>query len=338
MALKHMLLIVLLSQVNLIVIINNIINDSVTIANNIIHHKFHDDLRQKAKWESYKPEENPFREWTDSEIKSMFQIKLKNYKPIFSMELELLEHGIVTNIPKSFDARQQWPNCTRPPRHQGHCGSCWAFSISSTLSDRFCILSNEQIKVELSPQDMVSCNTENNACRGGKQDVAWEFLEQTGVVTEDCFSYDSTYDKQPECPIKKRCLNSQIPYFKYKAEKGKSGHLKCPHEIQTAIMNNGPLTTGMLMAEDFMHYKSGVYKYDHGELLGGHAVKIVGWGEDNGISFWIVENSWGPEWGENGYFRIKFGENLIDSNAYTGLPDLDLNNFNFGNLRKEEIE
>ena len=54
--------------------------------------------------------------------------------------------------------------------------------------------------------------------------------------------------------------------------------------------------------------------------MGGHAVVIVGWGVENGINYWIAQNSWGPNWGENGYFRIQFGQCGFDSNAYAGVP------------------
>ena len=135
------------------------------------------------------------------------------------------------------------------------------------------------------------------------------------------------------CPLEfknSKCPNSSTPFKKYKAVKGKSGALKCPHEIQTEIIAHGSVTAGMVVAEDFMHYKGGVYKYDHGDLIGGHAVKIVGWGKDAAtkVDFWIVENSWGPEWGENGFFKIKFGENLIDSNSFFALPDLESSKIN----------
>ena len=83
-------------------------------------------------------------------------------------------------------------------------------------------------------------------------------------------------------------------------------------------MTKGPVQAMFTVYSDFLSYKSGVYQYTHGKKLGGHAVKIVGWGVENGVEYWIAQNSWGPEWGENGFFRIKFGECLFDSNGFAG--------------------
>jgi cathepsin B len=72
------------------------------------------------------------------------------------------------------------------------------------------------------------------------------------------------------------------------------------------------METGFTVYEDFMNYKSGVYKHQTGSQLGGHAVKIVGWGD----GYWIVANSWGTSWGEKGFFNIAFGNCGIDSAVY----------------------
>jgi cathepsin B len=72
------------------------------------------------------------------------------------------------------------------------------------------------------------------------------------------------------------------------------------------------METGFQVWEDFTHYKGGIYQYEYGTWLGGHAVKIIGWGVEGGINYWIVANSWGSSWGENGFFRIAFGQCGID--------------------------
>ena len=106
--------------------------------------------------------------------------------------------------------------------------------------------------------------------------------------------------------------------------------LTCPFQIKKELMENGPIQTGFNVYEDFMHYKSGVYEFTHGKKLGGHAVKIVGWGVENGKEYWIAQNSWGVEWGEMGFFRIKFGECMFDSNGFAGLAKL--NDFSWNNF------
>ena len=64
-----------------------------------------------------------------------------------------------------------------------------------------------------------------------------------------------------------------------------------------------------MVYEDFMTYSNGVYQYTTGELLGGHAVKMLGWGVDNNVPYWTCMNSWSEEWGEKGLFRIRRGVN-----------------------------
>ena len=78
--------------------------------------------------------------------------------------------------------------------------------------------------------------------------------------------------------------------------------------IKTELINNGPVHTGFTVYQDFMNYKSGIYKHVSGSSLGGHAVVIIGYGVSNGTKYWICQNSWGANWGENGFFRIKIGD------------------------------
>lgn len=70
----------------------------------------------------------------------------------------------------------------------------------------------------------------------------------------------------------------------------------------TEIYNNGPVSAAFTVYDDFLTYKSGVYHHVTGAALGGHAVKIIGWGEDAGINYWLVVNSWNEDWGDKGLF------------------------------------
>ncbi|ULT92312.1 hypothetical protein L3Y34_009819 [Caenorhabditis briggsae] len=95
--------------------------------------------------------------------------------------------------------------------------------------------------------------------------------------------------------------------------------------IQTEIMTNGPVVGVFTMYEDMYKYKSGVYRHTAGRLLGGHAIKIIGWGTQNGIPYWLIANSWGTKWGENGFFKIRGGVNEcgIENNVVAGKVDVD---------------
>jgi len=91
-------------------------------------------------------------------------------------------------------------------------------------------------------------------------------------------------------------------------------------------MTDGPVEGTMTVYSDFMNYQSGVYVYTTGQELGGHAIKMLGWGYDSAskLDYWIIANSWGADWGLNGFFWIERGVDMcgIDSGADAGLPDL----------------
>jgi len=87
------------------------------------------------------------------------------------------------------------------------------------------------------------------------------------------------------------------------------------NNIKSDLLKYGTVTAAFTVYEDFLTYKSGVYKHLTGKALGGHAVKIIGWGTDH----WIVVNSWNDSWGDKGTFRIAFGDCGIDSDCTAGL-------------------
>jgi len=93
--------------------------------------------------------------------------------------------------------------------------------------------------------------------------------------------------------------------------------------IQQAIMAGGPMEVAFSVYADFENYASGIYHHVTGDQVGGHAVKVVGWGVENDVKYWKIANSWNPYWGEKGYFRIKRGndEGGIEDSAVGSSPD-----------------
>lgn len=93
-------------------------------------------------------------------------------------------------------------------------------------------------------------------------------------------------------------------------------------QIQRAIMAGGPMEVAFTVYSDFENYDGGIYHHVTGESVGGHAVKMVGWGVEGGVKYWKIANSWNPYWAEKGYFRIKRGDNEggIEDQAIASSP------------------
>lgn len=230
--------------------------------------------------------------------------------------------AISGEIPAAFDATTHWAGLVHPIRNQQHCGSCWAFSASEVLSDRVAI-ALQRASPPLSPEDMVSCDAGDNGCHGGQLPKAWKYLEDTGIVSDTCFPYTAGNGAAPACP--NRCVNSEA-WDQSKVKASSSYAINGVKNMQKEIMTNGPIQVAFMVYRSFMSYKTGVYHKKSYEFQpeGGHAVKMVGWGTDNGVDYWKIANSWDTTWGEDGYFRIRRGEDACGMETlgppYAGLP------------------
>jgi cathepsin B len=286
-----------------------------------LNQDFADHLIQVSGWKAAVP--SKFEGMTLAEIKGRFLgaklVDLSEYEdiPVFDYE------GIESTVPANFNSSEQWPGCVHPIRDQGHCGSCWAFAASESLSDRFCIASNGSINVVLSPQYLLSCNNIlNHGCNGGTPLFSWWFITSDGLVTDSCLPYASYSGTNPiTCKSFTQC-NDGTPIKKYYGLKDSTVKLPNPTSIQANILQYGPVEAAFTVYQDFMYYSSGIYTHTSGSALGGHAVKIIGWGNENGQNYWIVANSWGTSWGLDGFFKIAFGQCGIDSGVVVGQADL----------------
>jgi len=207
-----------------------------------------------------------------------------------------------------------------PIRDQQQCGSCWAFGATEALSDRFAIASNGKVDVILSPEDLVACDSTNMGCNGGNLAFAWRYLTNTGAVTDKCFPYTSGDGSTPHC-LHGKCNAITEKYVKYQCKSGSVVEATTPAQIKSEIYANGPMEGAFTVYSDFMNYKSGVYHHVSGSLEGGHAIKILGWGHESGMDYWLCANSWGTSWGIDGFFKIKQGDCGIDSTVYACTPD-----------------
>jgi cathepsin B len=249
------------------------------------------------------------------------------------------------NIPATFNATVQWPNCQSIPeiRDQANCGSCWSFGAAEAMTDRYCIASNQASNPRIGMENILTCCSYcGYGCNGGYPIMAWEYWVSTGVVSGDgngnnawCQPYfipscglncPSTEETAPACSKSCSAQYTGASTYSDSFYFGQSAYqvANSVTAIQTEIMTNGPVEATFQVYEDFYQYTSGVYVHTTGQYLGGHAIKILGWGTLNGQEYWTVANSWSPAWGMSGFFLILRGVNEcgIEAGVVAGLPKL----------------
>lgn len=288
-------------------------------------------------------------------------------------------------LPESFDWRNQLDangnQLITPVRDQGDCGSCYAFAGACMLSDRISIATQGQVKIVLSPQDMVSSGRDYvnstlnpptpsaqqlinqnilldsfyfalEGCDGGTLAATCNYLVQKGLPSEQAFPYRS----REVAPLSTQNRNQLCVYKAEQAvdlclgvENGFPGvELVLPSNIQQqneynmmlSIYQHGPIITGMTIFSDFYYYPALGQIYDKQdfiivngrqvrvEMLGAHAVVVVGWGRTNqGIKYWICKNSWGTSFGFDGYFFIRKGNNEVNIEFDSTAVNVNPNNY-----------
>ncbi|XP_050531273.1 cathepsin B-like isoform X2 [Daktulosphaira vitifoliae] len=239
----------------------------------------------------------------------------------------------ITSIPETFDAREQWKYCENIGHvpDQGNCGSCWAVSTTSAFADRMCIATKGKFNHLLSAEELAFCCVKcGDGCNGGIPSKSWEYFSTHGVVTggdydtkEGCQPYkvapckidekgynpcnDKPRERNHKCI--KQCYGNTTLDYKKDHVYTKNFYYLSPEIIQKDIMVHGPIEATFLVFDDFFNYKSGVYVRSSTSLMGGHGVKLIGWGVEEGVPYWLLVNSWNTSWGDKGLFKIKRGSN-----------------------------
>jgi len=200
------------------------------------------------------------------------------------------------------------------------------------ISDRECV--TNKINVPISAEDMNSCSGAGD-CDGGYPSFAMYYWAETGVVSEECRPYSlpgcdhhipnstnpcpSQEYPTPDCV--QRCVNgADWNQDKHKATKVYT--VSGEANMMTELSTNGPCEGAFTVYDDFLSYTSGIYHHVTGSYDGGHAIKVLGYGIEDGIKYWLCANSWNEHWGEGGYFRIMRGNNEcgIENTIWCGTP------------------
>jgi len=237
----------------------------------------------------YKVSMNKFATLTDAEYKTLLG---------HHQTAPIKGKATVSNInaPASIDWREK--GIVNEIKDQAQCGSCWAFSVVQAQESQYAL--KKQKLYSLSEQNLVDCVTTCNGCSGGDESIAYDYViaKQGGLwMTEDEYPYTAhsgtcKFDmSKAVCPVKSyirpTTTENEVELAAACAEKG---------VISVAIDASG---------WDFQLYSSGIYNpSDCSSTSLDHAVGIVGYGTEAGTDYWIVRNSWGSSWGEQGYVRM----------------------------------
>jgi C1A family cysteine protease len=191
-----------------------------------------------------------------------------------------------------------------PVTNQGKCGSCVAFAAANNLQGQINVTNQwPDLNMDFSEQHLFDCG--GGGCNyGWTLESAARFLKSEGVPDESCFPYQSGSTGQ-DTPCRQTCSNAAARSVKISGHKTVSRNSYDMKGLFEAL-TKGPLFARMTVYEDLMAYKEGIYQHVAGSALGGHAVNIVGY--DNIEKYWIVKNSWGKEWGDKGYFKIRMDD------------------------------
>ncbi|WP_109260184.1 C1 family peptidase [Hyphobacterium indicum] len=201
-----------------------------------------------------------------------------------------------------------------PVRNQGACGSCTTFSVSGAFEGANNIRNNQSIDV--SEQQMLSCAEQNNgndavSCNGGWMHWIAGWMMSNALTGENDFNYQAS---DLSCPAN---LPSRYGLAAWDWI-GSNTRFPTENEIKDAICEYGPVSVAVTVGNDFRRYDEGVFRTDDRDAVN-HAVVLVGWDDDRNA--WLMRNSWGTGWGDDGYMWIEYGASRIGEYGIWLLPE-----------------
>ena len=242
---------------------------------------------------SYRKAVNKFSDMTSTELRKFYtglkiekstggyekRVVIKPMKPIVD-EMDWRDSGAVT-----------------PVKFQGKCGSCYAFSVTGALEGQHFIKSGRLLS--LSEQQIIDCSGQKGCMSGWMGPVYNYIAENGGIESEDSYPYWANDDGDCEFNYK----------FAVTTDNGYQQLLACENNLKNAVASIGPLSAAISVADSFYHYSGGIYDEPYCSGNFNHAILVVGYGTDNGKDYWLVKNSWGTDWGEDGYVKMSRNKN-----------------------------
>lgn len=234
-------------------------------------------------------------EFTDMS-RDAFRERLGYHSPAPRLVIQSTSTSLAA-LPEAIDWSQK--GAVTGVKNQAQCGSCWAFSATGAMEGRIFIKTGRL--ESLSEQELVSCDHTDQGCGGGSMEDAFTFAKKNGLALESSYPYVSGDGKSRQCNATR---TKPAPYTHPKSfvRVTPSSEL----DLKRAV-SEGPVSVAIEADHmAFQFYNSGIIRatMDCGTQLD-HGVLAVGYGEEDGVLYWKIKNSWGKDWGEDGYVRIE---------------------------------
>jgi len=241
---------------------------------------------------------NKFADMTQADFRKNYLMPKGIIKPETRGQIsseKLLQPKSTLTAPDNFDWRTK--GAITPVKNQESCGSCWAFSVTENVESVWLIAGHgDNETLELSPQQIVDCDTADTGCDGGDTPTAFQYIiDAGGLESESDYPYNAD-DNQ--CSFDKTKVQATISSYKYATQNADEKTMK------SNLVSMAPLSI-CVDAARWQFYSGGVFtKKDCGNDLD-HCTQLVGYDGDK--NYWIVRNSWGPDWGIDGYIYLQMG-------------------------------
>uniref|UniRef100_T1DIC1 Putative cathepsin b group n=1 Tax=Psorophora albipes TaxID=869069 RepID=T1DIC1_9DIPT len=240
-------------------------------------------------------------------------------------------------LPAMFDARRHWSQCKSigMVMDQGCCSASHALVPTAVMSDRMCIHSNGTMMKMFSALEPLLCCKEcamnpMDKCTGGSPTAVWKYWKEVGIVSGGPSANSKgclPYPYQSNC-LKQTCPNQCVPgsrmTMKTDRTKGVEVYRLNPsvQDIKMEIFERGPVETTIRVHLGLTMYKGGICREQMGPYLGNQSIKLIGWGMQEGVEYWLAVNSWGEMWGERGLLKLLAGQDHlgVESNVHAGMP------------------
>jgi C1A family cysteine protease len=268
---------------------------------NIIHHN--NDFNN-----NFTMDVNAFSDLEEDEFREKYLGGLKHNNKyengIMSVKPKCVTYNFTGMVvPDEIDWRDH--NAVTPVKNQGQCGSCWSFSATGAIEGAYAVKTEKLIT--LSEEQLVDCSTSygNDGCNGGLMDGAFEYVIANGLCSENDYPYiASDGESNSKCQI---CTSSVKITKCYDVESANQLALK-------EAVSIGPVSIAIEADTAlFQSYSKGVITNSRCGTNLDHGVLIVGYGVENGNKYWLVKNSWGETWGDEGYVKIARSDKTNDA-------------------------